>query len=486
MNLIGPDSGLARGIDEVAQQGPFQPSWASLQAYEPPNWYADGKFGIFVHWGAYSVPAFGNEWYPRNMYRQGTPEFEHHRSTFGDHTEVGYKDLIAQFKAEQFDPDDWASLFRRAGAQFVVPVAEHHDGLAMYDTAYSDWSTVKVGPHHDVIGDLAAAVRRQWLVFGVSSHRAEHWWFFNGGMDFPSDVQDPRYADLYGPAQPRSMPPNEQFLDDWLLRACELVDRYRPQLVWFDWWIEQPVFEPYLQRFAAFYYNRAAEWGRGVAINFKHGSFPPGAAVFDLERGQLAGINPRLWQADTSVGTSSWGFINDHNYKNAGRLVCDLVDIVSKNGVLLLNIGPRPDGTIPEPERAILLQIGEWLRSYGEAVYGTRPWKVFGEGPTGVGAGQFTDMARQDYTSSDVRYTTRGHMLYAIVMASPANGQVALRSLATGAGLLDGPVRSVRLVGEGTELDWSQGAGALEVRMPERPVVEGPFALEVEREAPGP
>ena len=236
-----------------------------------------------IHWGAYSVPAFGNEWYPRNMYLPGTPEFEHHRSTYGPQNKVGYKDLIAQFTGEQFDPDDWASLFRLAGAQFVVPVAEHHDGLAMYDTAYSDWSTVKVGPRRDVVGELAAAVRREWLVFGVSGHRAEHWWFFNGGMGFPSDVQDPRYVDLYGPAQTSQMPPNEQFLDDWLLRTCEVVDRYQPQLVWFDWWIGS-LSSPYLQRFAAYYYNRAAEWSRGVAINFKLDAFPEGTAVLDVER----------------------------------------------------------------------------------------------------------------------------------------------------------------------------------------------------------
>ena len=225
-------------------------------------------------------------------------------------------------------------------------------------------------------------------------------------MNFPSDVQDPRYADLYGPAQSESMPPNEQFLDDWLLRTCELVDRYQPQLVWFDWWIGQPVFEPYLQRFAAYYYNRAAEWSRGVTINFKLDAFPQGTAVFVVERGQLAEINPLLWQADTSVGTTSWGFVSEHKYKTAKSLLCDLVDIVSKNGVLLLNIGPQPDGSVPEPERAILLHMGDWLRRYGEAIYGTRPWTAFGEGPTDVKSGQFTDTARSDYISSDVRYTT--------------------------------------------------------------------------------
>jgi alpha-L-fucosidase len=203
--------------------------------------------------------------------------------------------------------------------------------------------------------------------------------------------------------------------------------------------------------------------------------------VFDVERGQLAGINPRLWQADTSVGTSSWGFVNDHNYKTAPWLLCDLVDVVSKNGVLLLNIGPKSDGTIPGPERGLLVKIGEWLRDYGEAIYGTRPWKVFGEGPTDVKEGQFTDTSRNEYTSSDVRYTTRGETLYAIVMAPPANGRVALRSLAPSAGLFGGSVSSVRLVGRNSEVSWSLGPNGLEVSLSEQPVEVGPFALKIEK-----
>ncbi len=182
-----------------------------------------------------------------------------------------------------------------------MPVAEHHDGFALYDCAYSTWNAATMGPKRDLIGDLAEAVRRQWLVFGLSSHRAEHWWFFNGGMAFDADVQDARYADLYGPAQSESLPPNEAFLDDWLARTCELVDKYRPQLVWFDWWIEQPIFQPYLQRFAAYYYNRGADWQRGVTINYKHDAYPEGTAVFDVERGQLDDIRPRFWQTDTAV-----------------------------------------------------------------------------------------------------------------------------------------------------------------------------------------
>lgn len=466
-------------IEEVVAAGPYQPEWESLGGYRPPAWYADAKFGIFVHWGAYSVPAFGNEWYPRNMYRQGSPEYEHHRSTYGSQDRFGYKDFFPMFTAERFDADEWAGLFRRAGAQFVVPVAEHHDGLAMYDSAYSQWTTAKVGPCRDVIGELGEAVRRQWLVFGASSHRAEHWWFYNGGMSFPSDVADPRFADLYGPAQSEAMPPNEAFLDDWLVRTCEIVDRYEPQLIWFDWWIEQPVFEPYLRIFAAFYYNRGAEWSRGVAINYKHAAFPQATAVYDLERGQLADIHPRLWQTDTAVGKTSWGYVGNQDYKTARSLVADLVDIVSKGGVLLLNIGPRADGTIPEREQEILLDIGRWLRTYGEAVYGTRPWRVFGEGPTEVVTGQFRDTDRAEFTPADIRYTTRGDTVFAIVMARPADGRVRLRSLAPGSGLFGAGVGSVTLVGSEDALSWRGEPESLVVDVGSLEREDWPFALRI-------
>lgn len=242
------DKNAAKGmIKQGIASGPFDQKWESLQAYRIPAWYEDAKFGIFIHWGVYSVPAFGNEWYPRNMYIQGSPEFNHHLETYGPQSQFGYKDFIPLFTAEKFDADHWANLFRRAGAQFVVPVAEHHDGFALYDCGFSEWTATRMGPKRDIIGELAEAVRKQWLVFGLSSHRAEHWWFYDGGMKFDADVQDTRYAGLYGPAQPKTLQPNEEFLDDWLLRTCELVDKYQPQLVWFDWWIEEPAFRAYLQ-----------------------------------------------------------------------------------------------------------------------------------------------------------------------------------------------------------------------------------------------
>jgi alpha-L-fucosidase len=474
---------LPSTVRKVIDRGPFRDDWSSLADYPVPAWYQDGKFGIFVHWGAYSVPAFGNEWYPRNMYVQGSPEHEHHRKVYGDHESFGYKDLIDRFTAERFEPEHWAELFRRAGARFVVPVGEHHDGFAMYDCSRSEWTAARRGPKRDVLGELATAVRARQMTFGVSSHRAEHWWFFNGGMAFPSDVRDPAWAALYGPAQLEDVPPTDEFLQDWLLRTCELVDNYRPQLVWFDWWIEQAPFEPYLQAFAAYYYNQAAVWGQGVAINYKNRAFPDGTAVFDVERGQLGDIAERFWQADTAVAKNSWGYVHNPEYKDPISIIQDLADIVSKNGALLLNVGPAPDGTLPAGDQRILESIGRWIQANGEAIYGTRPWRRYGEGPTAVSEGSFQDTERAAFTAQDIRYTSHGDVIYALLLAKPGAGPRRLHALATGADGLGSGVRRVSLLGHAIELGWILDRGGLEVTVPGAALTElpaGPVVVKIE------
>ena len=461
-------------IRSVAAQGPFQPNWESLKGYQIPEWYKDAKFGIFIHWGVYAVPAFGSEWYARNMYLLDSAEFKHHVETYGPQDKFGYKDFIPMFQAENFDPDAWAQLFVESGAKFVMPVAEHHDGFAMYDTALSEWNAVKMGPKRDILGEIAGAVEKRGLVFTASSHRAEHGWFFSGGRTFPSDVQDPAFDGLYGPAQPE--PKNQgdaaegdvstEFLEDWLARTCELVDNYKPKIVWFDWWIQTPPFAPYLQLFAAYYYNRAAEWGVGVAINYKYAAFQEGTAVFDVERGQLSGIRPTLWQNDTSVSKSSWGYTRDQDYKSAESLIGDLIDVVSKNGALLLNIGPKPDGTIPGEEQALLREIGSWLTVNGEAIYGTRPWHTFGEGPTEVSEGAFTDTKRAAFTGEDLRFTVKSDMLYVIALAWPGE-MLRVKSLALGAEQA-GRVTEVTLLGDHAPQQFTQTAEGLQVVLPAR------------------
>jgi alpha-L-fucosidase len=368
-----------------------------------------------------------------------------------------------------------------------------HNAFPMYDCSFTEWCAAKMGPKRDLIGELAEAIRAEGIVFGVSSHRAEHWWFYDQGMTFDSDVRDPRFAGLYGPARDRkkaedkSEPPDQPYLDDWLARTAELVDKYRPQLVWFDWWIAQPAFHANLQKFAAFYYNRGTEWGKGVAINYKkHGgeSFPDTAGVLDIERGQLAQLRPLYWQNDTSVSKNSWGHVKEQDYKSVDSIVDDLVDIVSKNGCLLLNIGPRPDGTIPEPEERMLRQIGQWLATNGEAVYGSRPFSVFGEGPTAVVEGPFSDTKRKPFTAEDVRFTTRAGKLYAIFLAWPADGRVLIRSLAKGSPNLKGEIASVDLLGAPAPVRWSRGEAGLRVELP--PAAPGDYAFTLRLTTLGP
>ncbi len=360
-------------IDAVAGSGPFQPEWKSLEQYQIPEWYKDAKLGIFIHWGVYSVPAFGSEWYPRNMYinKEGWQGkvFRHHQETWGDQSEFGYKDFIPMFKAEKFDPAAWSKLFKEAGAKYIVPVAEHHDGFPMYACGFTKWDASEMGPKRDLIAELEVAARAEGLKFGVSSHRAFNWLYFVRNESF--DNADPKYAGLYGRPLPflfkedaanykENWPPqDDEFKDEWLVRTAELVDKFNPDLIWFDFGIandneqdrDQQPFVGQLKRFTSYYYNHAAARGREAIINYKWNAFPEKAAVLDLERSKMDEIRHPFWQTDTAVSSSSWGYTENQKYKSPDRLVDDLVDIVSKNGCLLLNVGPRPDGTIPRKIR---------------------------------------------------------------------------------------------------------------------------------------
>jgi alpha-L-fucosidase len=477
-------------VDKLDHEGPYRPDWESLQKYEVPAWYEDAKFGIFIHWGAYSVPAFGNEWYPRNMYRPGTEEYKHQIATYGPVDKFGYKDFLPMFKAEHFDPAAWAELFKKAGAKYVVPVAEHHDGFAMYDSGLSDWTAAKMGPHRDVIGDLGKAVRAAGLHFGISSHRVEHNFFLGVGRAIPSDVNDAQYAAFYGPAHnwlanPGGTPLSNDFTyvstawaNDWLARGAELVEKYRPDVVYFDWWIGQASIRPNLARFAAFYYNSSLQYGDHIGvINYKDYAMQEHSAVLDLERGQLGDIRPLHWQTDTSVSNKSWGYIEDDTFKSPEFVVHQLIDIVSKNGNLLLNIGPRSDGTIPEEVQRVLLNVGAWLNINGEAIYGTRPWRTYGEGPTKVASGSFHDTDTANYTAEDFRFTTKGDVLYVIGFAWPTNGEALIHTLALTLG--SRPVRSVALLGSDAKVQFEQRPNGLHVQLPAQAPSHYAYALRV-------
>jgi alpha-L-fucosidase len=475
---------------------PFHASWDSLAGYRTPDWFRDAKFGIFLHWGVYSVPAFANEWYSRNMYVPGNPAFQHQVATYGPQTKFGYKDFIPMFRAEHFDPTAWVDLFARAGAHYIVPVAEHCDGFAMYASDMTPWNAAAMGPHRDVVGEIATAARARGLRFGVSSHTAEHWWWYGEGRSFPSDVRDetPLTAQLYGPAAPmnrpdangkiddskepdpshleRWQPPDQAWLDNWLARSTELVDKYHPDFFYFDWWIGQPAYKPGLQQFAAYYYDRSAERNQQPVLTYKQESMPANAATLDIERGKLDTERLLPWQTDTSISIHSWGYVEHDEYRSAKSLIHQLLDTVAKNGNLLLNVGPKSDGTIPDEARAVLVQMGDWLKPNGEAVFGSRPFTVFGEGPTKAPKNSTEKNSDiQTYTAEDIRFTTSrdGSIVYATALGWPASGTLLVHTLYRGNPYLPAPICSVDLLGSSTAVSFSQLPDALHLTLPATP-----------------
>ncbi len=456
-----------RDLDSVASPQGTEVFKADLDSiashYEFPSWYTDAKFGIFIHWGVFSVPAFGSEWYPHHMYREGSSEFEHHRQTYGDQTKFGYKDFIPMFKAEQFDAEQWAALFEASGARYVIPVAEHHDGFAMYDSELNEWNAVKMGPKRDILGELKGAIEKHQLTFGLSTHRAENAWYYHEGTKFPSDVQDSTIA-LYGFRYEHEAYTDESSRE-WLERTYELIDKYQPRLIFFDWSVNNPVIKPYFTKFLAYYYNNAIDWGEGVVVNTKQG-YPTNVMVWDVERGKSGRMMKLPWQTDTFVGTKSWGYIEDEVYKVPGQIVDDLVDIVSKNGNLLLNIGPRADGTIPQEQQDILLAIGDWLRVNGEAIYGSHCWKHFGEGETETPKGSFTDNQAIAYTSQDIRFTTQGNDFYAITLEW-GDGDVLIKSLTPDV-IGDAKILDVSMLGSTEEIRYKLTPEGLRLTFPQQ------------------
>lgn len=480
-------------IDEVNEKGKFKPDWGSLSLHKTPEWYQGGKIGVFIHWGIYSVPAFGSEWYAREMYDSSMEAYRYHRETFGDQKAFGYKDFIPMFKGEKFDAESWISLFKRAGIRYVMPVAEHHDGFAMYDTAFNRWNAKAMGPKRDVLGELKTACEKNGLTFCASSHRAEHYFFMNMGRTFDSDVNEEEHSDFYGPAvyckefhsqtlhattaDNRSLPPSKEYLEDWLVRTCELIDKYKPKILYFDWWIHNVAFKPYLKKLAAYYYNRAEEWSEEVTINYKHEAFPPTVATFDVERGALTGISPVPWQTDTAIGKRSWGYTKDNVFKEARQIICDLIDIVSKNGMLLLNIGPKPDGTITKEETKVLLDLGDWLHENGEGIYGTTFYKTYGEGEVNASGGYFTDGEEKPFTERDFRFTYKEGCVYAFWLR-PKGTECVIKTFALKSAH-DIEIEKVSLLGTGKEPYFKRTEEGLMIRLDKNPQNDLPVCFKI-------
>lgn len=421
-------------IDDVIEKGKYKDNWESLSAFKMPDWYRKGRFGLFVHWGVYSVPAYGNEWYPRRMYLKGDLCYNHRIKTYGENAD--YRQIVEKFNPTQFDAQEWTKIFKASGASFVMPVCEHHDGIKMYESELNKWNTKEL-LDKDFMLELKGSIEANGMKFFASNHRAEHYFFLNGARkNCPeSEVTKNLYADLYGPATlpdngnpyaDTSLKVTKEWCEDWLASACEMIDRLQPYAVYFDWWIYMTEFKPYIKKFLAYYYNRALEWKKEVGVFYKWGSIMPGCAIYDVERGQIDGINTELWQNDTAIAKNSWGYTENNSFKKADDLIRNMMDVVSKNGCFMLNVGPKASGVICDEEKQVLLKIGEWLKINGEAVYDSLPFYTFGEGKK-IANKAFNDNLK--YGKNDYRFTYKTGAIYVVPMCSKLRQSYSIKSL---------------------------------------------------------
>ena len=476
----------------------YQPTWTSLQNHRTPQWLRDAKFGIYTHWGLYSVPACGpnGSWYAFNMYREGNPQFDYHKKTFGPATEFGYKDFIPMFTADKFDAVEWAEIFQSSGAKFAGPVAEHHDGFSMWDSQINEWNAAKMGPKRDVVGELEKAIRNTGMRFMTAFHHFEQWWFYPHWRS-DCDVSDPKYAGLYGPMHnldglngPEDNHGNEwidqdrpdgAFHDFWRTKIDEVVENYHPDLMWFDFglrWVQ----EDYKKRMLADYYNKEDEWGTELAVAYKNQDLVTGVALIDYELGRMDNLTYYDWITDTSVDDQgAWAFVQDAGFKKTSTLIHNLVDNVSKNGYLLLNVGPKADGSIPEESKQLLRSMGDWLKINGEAIYETTPWMAYGEGPTEMtNAGMFSEQHEVQYTAEDFRFTCTDDAVYATALGWPESTS----TIKTMNRLNAGEISSVTMLGSNQELTWNLSEKGLEVNPPDVRPGKHAFVYKITRKNP--
>ena len=484
----------------------YAADWNSLAAHnQAPDWFRDAKFGIYFHWGPYSVPAFGNEHYPRTMYGhpsgrkpvenpqkgnynlgvgfQTFREHEFHKAQFGEPGEFEYHDLVPLFRAEQFNAEEWADLFFLAGAKFAGPVAEHHDGYAMWDSDWTPWNAADTGPRRDIVGEMEKALRKRGMKFITTFHHArsgrypegseekdKRQWHYYGREKYfertdQAHTDSPSLQKLYGTL------PWTEFLAMWNGKLEEVIDRYHPDLIWFDSWLDR-IPEENRQQFAAYYLNHARERGQEVVITFKQEDLPQDVGVVDFEKGRLDRITDFAWLTDDTISagqwtkSGSWSYTEELDIRSSKELLHTLIDIVSKNGNLLLNISPTAAGVIPAGQRESLLGVGTWLRANGEAIYGTRPFVVYGEGPKRLASsGHFVEMSGA-YTDENIRFTTQGDTVYAIQMGWPGSGRgVTIETFARGAlGALE--IQDVSVVDSPEAISWELSDNGLVITSP--------------------
>jgi alpha-L-fucosidase len=469
-------SSLAAQPSPLMGSESYQPQWDSLEQHPSPDWYRDAKFGIYFHWGLFSVPAFGNEWYSHWMYQPGRPEYEHHLATYGTLDKFGYKDFAGAFTAEHWDPDAWVALFKDAGARYIGPVTEFADGFSMWDSRINRWNAVRMGPRRDVVGEMERAVRKQGLKFVTTFHHSWQWGWYESPV-LNADIYQPELADLYWPHQftpgftgafnygHPDPAPSARFCEIWRDKVLEVVDRYHPDLIYFDTRVAN-IPEIYRMQMLAHFYNATHGAGHQVVMTYKEHDFAMSSGVLDIEAGQLTEKASFVWQTDDELDWDSWCYLTHPNYKSAGRVIHQLIDIVSKNGNLLLDIGPRPDGTIPEEIETRLRKIGAWLRVNGEAIYQTRPAFRFGEGPTKIKEGNYVADHNSDFNAQDLRFTTRDKAFYIQVLGAPGS-QVKVASITRDTPLPCGTIRKAELLGSPQPLKWEWSSDGLVFQMPE-------------------
>ncbi len=474
----------------LSAQEKYTSSWNSLKNVRTPQWLRDGKFGIYTHWGVYAVPAQGPNctWYAHNLYvKPDGPERKFHEATYGKLEKFGYKDFIPMFTGEKFNAEEWADLFEKAGARFAGPVAEHHDGFSMWDTKYSEWNAAKMGPKRDIVGELSKSIKKHNMKFVTAFHHAENWFYFPT-WDKRYDCGDPKYSGLYGPIHEKGALPDKAFLEQWKGKIIEVIDKYDPDFIWFDFGLRL-ITDSYKQEFLTYYYNQAAARHKEVVVSYKGNDLPPGAGLLDLELGQEANLTYYEWITDTSIDDGQgWGYVKGLGFKSVDNLVDNLVDRVSKNGYLLLNVGPKPDGTIPEEVKVRLLDMGKWLKINGEAIYGTTCWVSAGEGPTNLGnGGEMNERNDLKYTSKDIRFTVNADNLYATVLDWPGD-KLLIKSFApqgdTWAGLYPSEIASITMLGDGKELKWEMTKEGLSIEAPKTKPCDYAYVFRIHRKRP--
>lgn len=458
--------------------GPFKPTDESLKQYKYPEWFRDAKLGYWSHWGPQAVPRQG-DWYAKNMYIQGHKQNEHHVKNYGHPSKFGYKDILPLWKAERWDPEKLMKLFKKAGAKYFVSMASHHDNYYLWNSKIHRWNSVNIGPKKDVVGLWQKAAKKEGLRFGVSEHLAAsyNWFQTSRGADktgpmagVPYDGTDAQYQDLYHTKADSSdirnwLTNSPAWHNRWFTVVKELIDMYKPDLLYSD---SKLPFDDVGRSMLAHFYNQDLKNRARVDAVYaaKEQSF--GKWAQDVERGVLSDISPYPWQTDTSIG--DWYYRTGQKYKSADEVVQLLMDIVSKNGNLLINVVQTPEGDLEQDVLNIMENISKWIAANGEGVYATRPWKIYGEGPSTLKENQrqgrfggITDT--RGFQPTDIRFTTKGNNLYAFCMSTPTDN-IRITSLGKSSKHLDKAIASVTMLGSKQKLQWKQDDDALVITKP--------------------